>query len=125
MLLDGGDVSRVGAHVEDGSVNFGMEGFDPAIEHLGEAGEVADIAHIQPCVAQHSRGTAGGDQLHALGSKPPGKFDQPCFVGDAQDGTFDFCHNFLANDEASRKYRERWPHRRIRIAFGERLAALI
>ena len=34
--------------------------------------------------------------IHALSGKPLGKFDQSCFVGDAQDGTFDLRHDFLA-----------------------------
>ncbi len=119
VLLDGGDVGRVGAHVQDASVNLGMQGLDPAIEHLREAGQVADIAHAQARVAQHAGGTAGGDQFHALGGKPPGKFDQSCFVGDAQDGTFDLRHDFLAYDEPCRKVREGRPHMRMRLRCGE------
>ena len=93
MFTDGSDVRGIGAHVQNASVNLGVESFDAAVEHFGEAGEVADIAHGETGVTQHSGGASGGDQFNTLSGEPPGKFDQACFVGNAQDGTFNFRHD--------------------------------
>ena len=44
MLVDRGHVLRVVANVQDAAVDLGVERLDAAVEHLGEAGQVADVA---------------------------------------------------------------------------------
>jgi hypothetical protein len=61
VLVDGGYVLGVVADVEDATVDPGVEGLDAAVEHLGKAGEVADIADCEACVAEGFGGASSGD----------------------------------------------------------------
>ena len=81
---------RILAPVQDAAVDFGMQGLDPAVQHLREAGEFGDIFDVNAGVAQQLGGAAGGDQFDSQGGKFAGEFHQPGFVGDAQDGALDF-----------------------------------
>ena len=58
-----GDVFGIVAQREQAAVDFGVQGFDPAVHHLGEAGDVGDIFHGQSRVAEEFGGAAGADQL--------------------------------------------------------------
>jgi hypothetical protein len=40
-----------------------MEGFDAAVEHLGEAGYLAHIGNLEPGVSEDSGGAPGRNQL--------------------------------------------------------------
>ena len=103
---DGGFVRRVAADVEQAAVDLGVEGFDAAVEHLGKAGEVADVAHGKAGVAQGAGGAAGGDEFDAEGGEGLGKVDQAGFVGDAQDGAFNFRHISSLMMKPAEKFRE-------------------
>jgi hypothetical protein len=52
---------RVVANMKDSAVDLRVQRFDTAVEHLGEAREVADVAHGEPGVAEGLGGAAGGD----------------------------------------------------------------
>ena len=54
-----------------------MEGLDAAVEHLGEAGEVADVAHGEAGFAQRAGGAAGGDQFDAEAGERLAKSTRP------------------------------------------------
>ena len=63
VLLHGGEVGGVVAEGEKAAVDEGMEGFDAAVHHFGEAGEVGDVFHGDPGVAEGFGGAAGGDEF--------------------------------------------------------------
>ncbi len=52
MLLAGGEVLLLAAHVQNAAVHLGMKGLHAAVEHLGEAGQVGDIFHLDAGIAQ-------------------------------------------------------------------------
>ena len=52
---------------EDAAGDEGVEGFDAAIEHFGEAGDFGDVADGDVGIAEEAGGAAGGDQLGAEG----------------------------------------------------------
>ncbi len=89
VLGDGGFVFGVAADVEQAAVDLGMKGLDAAVEHLREAGEVADVFDVEAGVAEGAGGAAGGDQLDAEAGKGLGELDQAGLVGYAQQGTPD------------------------------------
>ncbi len=86
---DGGDVFGVVADVEDAAVDLGVEGLDAAVEHLGKAGEVGDIADGEAGVAEGFGGASGGDQLDVVGGEGLGEFDEAGFVGYGEEGSAD------------------------------------
>ena len=45
--------------MQDAAVNFRMQRFDAAVEHLGESGEVGDVFHGDAGVAQELGGASG------------------------------------------------------------------
>ena len=55
----GGAMGGVLAAVEYSSMNFGMQGFNATIEHLGKAGELGNILHGDSRVAEEFRRSAG------------------------------------------------------------------
>jgi hypothetical protein len=69
-------------------MNLGMKGFHPAVEHLGEAGKVGNVAYRESGLAQSTRGTAGRNQFNVHGAQLPGELHQACFVGDTQQRPF-------------------------------------
>jgi hypothetical protein len=65
-------------------MDLGVERLDPAVHHLGKAGEVGDVAHFQPGVAQRLGGAAGRDQVDTLRGERRPEFDDPGLVGDRE-----------------------------------------
>ena len=87
MLRDSGNVRWVVATIEQAAVHVGVQGFDAAVEHLREAGEVRDIADGEASVAQGFGGTARGDQFGAEAGQRAGELDEACLVGYGEQGT--------------------------------------
>ncbi len=81
---DGSFMLGIAADIEQAAVDLGMQGFDAAIQHFREAGQVADVLHAEAGVAQGARGAAGGDQLYAKTRQYLGKLHQARLVGNAQ-----------------------------------------
>ena len=52
---DGGLVLLIAANVEQAAVDLGMEGLDAAVEHLGKAGELADVLDGEAGFAEGAR----------------------------------------------------------------------
>ena len=50
---------------EDAGVHLGVQRLHPAVEALGEAGQVLDLGHRQAELLDQRGGAAGGDQRHA------------------------------------------------------------
>ena len=64
-----------------------VERLDPAVQHLGEAGEVRDLPHGEPGVGQGQVGAAGADQLRAHGLESPGELHDARLIRHADQGT--------------------------------------
>ena len=52
VLLERGHVLGIVADGEDAAVDARVQRLDPAVEHLGKAGDLGDVAHRQPGVRQ-------------------------------------------------------------------------
>ena len=83
--VDGGDavigdllqILGQAAAVQDSPVDFGMQRFHPSAQHFRPAGDLRNVAHREPSIAQQTRGATGGDnfdgqsgQAFANSSKP-------------------------------------------------------
>ena len=75
---------RIVADVQNAAVHLGMQRLHPAVEHLGEAGQLGDVFDCDAGIAQQLRGAAGGNQLDAHAGELTRKVDQSGLVGDAQ-----------------------------------------
>lgn len=53
MFAGRSHVAGIIAHREQAAMDDRVQRLDAAIHHLGKAGEVGDVAHFQPSVAQH------------------------------------------------------------------------
>ena len=84
-----GYVLGVVADVEDAAVDLGVEGLDAAVEHLGEAGEVADVADLEAGVAEGFGGSSGGDEFYTVRGEGAGEVDEAGLVGYGEQGTVD------------------------------------
>ena len=82
VLADGRFVRRVAADVEQPAVNFRMQRFDAAVEHLRKPGVVAEILNTKSRSAQRLGRAAGGNEFDARLREGLGKRDETGFVGD-------------------------------------------
>ncbi len=81
-------VLLVVAEEKKAAVDLGVQRLHPAVEHLGKAGQVRDVADFQPGAAQGGGGAAGGDERVAGGDQAPGEIDQAGFVRDGEKRAF-------------------------------------
>ena len=77
---------------EDAAVHLGMQGLHPPVEHLGKAGVVGDLGHLEAGVPQELGGAAGGDQRDAEAGEAAREFDDPGLVRDAEERLLDDGH---------------------------------
>ena len=63
-----------------------MQRLDAAVHHFGKAGEIGDVEHGKPGVAQRLARAAGRDELDAVAGERAGEFDEPGLVGDGDEG---------------------------------------
>ena len=68
---------------EDAGVHPGVQGLDPAVQALGEAGELLDLGDRHPGGGDLRGGGAGGDELDARLVQPAGELFEPRLVVDA------------------------------------------
>ncbi len=66
-------VLGIGADVQDAAVNLGVQGLHPAVQHLGEAGQLGNVFHLNAGIAQQFGGAAGRDQFHSHASELAGQ----------------------------------------------------
>jgi hypothetical protein len=66
MLLHRGCMFRIVANAEEAAVHLRMQGLDAAVHHLWKTGEVGDIAHVMPELAQFDGRAAGRHQFDAV-----------------------------------------------------------
>ena len=76
-------------YMEDATMHPWVQGLDAAIEHFGEAGQVADVADGQAGVAEGMGGTAGGDELDTVGGEGSCKIHEASLVGYGEESTAD------------------------------------
>ncbi len=62
---------------EDAPVHAGMEGLDPPVEHLGEAGDLGNAGDGEARLAEGPRRAAGRHELDTEAGQGPGEFHEP------------------------------------------------
>ena len=87
VLLQSPHVLREIAAGEDARVNGRMEGLDPAVQHLGCAGDLADLAHRDAGISEGLGSATGRDQLHPGLVEPTGEVCEARLVADADEGS--------------------------------------
>jgi hypothetical protein len=70
---------------QQAAMHLGVQGFDAAIEHFGETGDLGHFGHGQAFIGQQLGGAAGGQQLDAQGVQGLGEFNDAGFVGDGNE----------------------------------------
>jgi hypothetical protein len=102
VLLEGFEVLGFGAHGENAAVDGRVEGFDAAVEHFGEVGDGGDVEDGDAGVLEEFGGAAGGDEVDVEGAESAGELDGAGFVGQAQEGPFNLCHEPLLSHRVVR-----------------------
>ena len=65
---------------KNAAMNFRVQGFDPAIHHLGEAGVIGDFRHGNPLIAQQPAGSACGENFNTSLSQRAGERHDAGFI---------------------------------------------
>ena len=86
MLLQLGQVLGPVAAGEDAAVDGGMQRFDAAVQHLREAGQLRDAAHLQPGLGQVALAAAGGEELRPQLQQPARQLHGAGFIVRCDDG---------------------------------------
>ena len=81
MLLHRGDMLGIVADAEQAAVDLRVKRLHPAVHHLGEAGEVGDVAHRSAGLAQLGGSSAGRDDLDAVPRQARRKLIESALVG--------------------------------------------
>ena len=85
MFRDDGHVLGEIAAGQQPAVYHRVQRLHAAVEHLGEAGDLADVAHGETGVTQRLGSTAGGDETEAALGEAAGEIDDAGFVGDTEE----------------------------------------
>ena len=81
MFGHGGGMLGIVAHRQQPAVNRGVQRLDAAIHHFRKAGEVRNVLHRQPGLAQRLGGAPGRDQFHAARGQSLAKVHKAGLVG--------------------------------------------
>jgi hypothetical protein len=71
---------RIAAPAEDPAMHLGVQGLDPAVEHLGESREFRHILDLDPGIAKHLCRSARGQDLNAEFLDPLGEVENAFLV---------------------------------------------
>ena len=74
------------AQREQAAMDRRMQRLDAAVHHFRKAGEIADVEHVEPGIAQRLARAAGRDQLDAVAGERAGEVDHAGFVGNGNEG---------------------------------------
>src|SRR5206468_11707146 len=85
---------------QNAGVDHRVKRLDTAVEHLGEPGDVGDVAHGDSGVPQEPRGAAGRDDLDPESTEGAGELDHAGLVVDGDEGAADL-HRMLIHRLAS------------------------
>ena len=81
VSLHRGGMFGIVAYCQQAAVHLGVQRLDPPVHHFGKAGELRNIAHRQPRIAQRPSRAAGGHQFHPAPAQCLAQFDQAGLVG--------------------------------------------
>ncbi len=117
-------VVLVGADGEQAAMHPGMQRLDAAVHHLGEAGELRNVDHLEAGVFQRLGGAAGRNQLDAVAGERLGEFGEAGLVGHREQRAGDFaklghltltaCSTAVRAIRRGRALCRRWPASRRR-----------
>jgi hypothetical protein len=85
------DVGRLAPVGQDARVHARVQGLDPAVEALGEPGEVGHLGDGEARRREHGVGPARRHEAHARIDQGRTKIDQPGLVVDRDQGALDGC----------------------------------
>ena len=114
LCLDRLHVLRTIASREQSTVHGGMQRLHASVEHLGDAGDVADIARREAGVAQRAGRATGRDDLPPELGEPARELDDAGLVGDGDEGAHQGAS--LIASAAIRRDNERMSRRSITSA---------
>ncbi len=84
------------AAAEDAGVDFGVEGLDPAVHHLGKASVGGHLVDVDAGLFQVLAGAATGENFDTGRHEPLGELDKTRFIADADQRPLDLgrghCH---------------------------------
>ncbi len=83
---------------QDPPVDRRVEGLHPAVEHLGEARHVGDLANGQIRRGERPRRSTGRQELHAQRGETAGQVHQPGLVGDGEERAANRAHGSVRID---------------------------
>ena len=89
VLVHGRGVLRVVADREQAAVDHRVEGLDPPVHHLREAGVVADLGDGDARLLEGAVRAPGGEQLHAVVGQLSGEVLEAALVGDGEQRAVD------------------------------------
>ncbi len=72
---------------QDAAMDLGVQSLDPAIQHLGEAGELRDLHYGDTIVPQELGGTSGGENFYLVTHQKFGELRQTALIGNAHQGS--------------------------------------
>jgi hypothetical protein len=77
---------------QNAGMDLGMQGLDPAVEHLRKPGVVGDLGNFKSGIPEQLGGAAGGNQRNPEIPEPARKLDHSSLVGDADQRLLDGGH---------------------------------
>ena len=92
VLLDRVFMRGVAANIEQPAMNPRMQGLDPAIEHFGKTGEIAQLDHRKPRLPQRPGGAARRKQFHARPGEGLGERNQTGLVENGEKRALNLGH---------------------------------
>ena len=100
QVVSGGVSHLIGlvALGENAAVQAGMQGFDPAAEHLRQAGHVLHGHDRNAVILQGGCGAAGGQDFDVVAPQLLHKGDKALLVRHADEGALDFIHFVFLRD---------------------------
>jgi len=72
------------ASIEKPAMNFRVQRFDSAVEHLGEAGVSGDFSHGDARFMQRSIGSPGRKKIDSVPDQSARQLHETCFVTDTE-----------------------------------------
>ncbi len=71
-------------HRQQAAVNFRVQRLDPPVHHFGATGDLGDVDHLDPGLAQKLGGAAGRDDLDPAGAQRLGEIGKTGLVADRE-----------------------------------------
>ena len=75
-----GGVIVIVADGEQPAMHLGMQRLDPAVHHLGKAGQLRNVHHLEADILDRLGGAAGGNELDPVTGKTAREVDKPGLI---------------------------------------------